>query len=103
MTSNDGINFRVIGLLSATGMLLLVITVIGAQAFYLFFAHRDFEGKWGNGPLKEVAAIKESQKASVERLAWVDRKNEVAAIPVEQAFEVLEKSGGKVPASRPSN
>ena len=101
--SKDDINFPLLGLLVVSGMIGLSITVIGVQAFYLYFTHRDFDSKWGNTPLKDVVAGKETQKAAVHRLEWVDKAHGVVAIPVEQAFMVLEQSGGKVPASRPSN
>ena len=102
MNAKDDINFPLLAVLCASSAIGLAIIIIGVQAFYLYFTQRDFEAKWGQGPLAEVVAVKDTQRQQIHRTQWVDQANGVAAIPVEQAYDVLVKSGGKVPASRPS-
>ena len=89
-----------VGVLS---ILLLFVIVIGVQAWF-----RDQElgeeARYVNRPVKGLVEVRSEQLAKINDYRWVDRKNGIAAIPIEQAMKVVVQKEGKVfgPTTAPS-
>jgi hypothetical protein len=84
----------VIGIVSA---LLLIVIVIGIQAWFMSEQSAEIERKFGDAQATSLVNLKTEQQHNLETGRWVDRKKGIVQIPIEQAMELIVKDHGKLP------
>ena len=87
-----------IGIVS--GMLLLVI-VIGVQAWYQSEENSETAAKADEFPNTTLIDLKQSQIDNISDYRWVDKANHVVSIPIDRAIDIYVQTNGNPPATQP--
>jgi hypothetical protein len=88
-----------IGIVS--GIFLLVI-VIGMQAWYQSEENNELAAKQDEFPNQTLIDLKAGQTAKITQYRWMDKANNVVAIPIDKAMDILVQTDGNPPATQPS-
>ena len=88
----------VLGLVS--GMVLIVM-ILATQALYGYSEQNEIDLKTAWGAKSDLVRQKEQQAQSLQQLAWTDDKKNAVMIPIDQAMEIMVKTQGKLPSTRP--
>jgi hypothetical protein len=83
------------------GIFLLVI-VIGMQAWYQSEENNELTAKENLFPNQPLIDLKTSQTARINQYRWMDQANNVVAIPIDKAMEIMIQTQGNPPATQPS-
>ena len=88
------------------GILVLVI-VIGVQAWYTSAEEAEADVKADAYPNTTLIDLKASQRAKIGDVEnpgyhWVDKPNNVVAIPIQQAMDIYVKTEGHTPTTQRS-
>jgi hypothetical protein len=90
MADRQDINFALVFTIGVTSILLLVVIVVGAQAWYAYEAQNEFARKWSGPPvireLTTLPDLKAGQLANLGKYDWTDREKQLVTIPIEQAM-----------------
>jgi hypothetical protein len=90
----DDLNIPAIGTLGVVAALLSFATIIGTQAIYYAYERAQFETKKSQIPFADSDHKLNEQRGRISSFGWVDRKNDVVAIPIDQAMELVVKEQG---------
>jgi hypothetical protein len=88
-----------VGIVSA---IFLVVSIVGTEAWYDNEEAAEMAAKAVEFPHQDLIDLKEAQMANISSYRWIDRKNQVVAIPIEDSMRIMVENNGKFPASRPS-
>lgn len=95
MSANyDDLNIPAIGTLGVVSALLSFATIIGTQAIYYAYERAQFETKRVQVPFADSDHKLNEQRGRISNFGWVDRKNDVVAIPIDQAMDLVVKEQG---------
>lgn len=97
----EDVNTPLILTIGAISALLVIVTVVGLQAGYMYEEGREYDSKYANAVNTQLTELRTRQLANISTYHWVD-KNKVAAVPIEQAMQVVIQNNGKVPATQPA-
>lgn len=70
-------------------VVLVVITVIGLQAYFGRAEKEEFEAKVVGVPNLDRARIQLEQREEMAQYRWLDRETGTVGIPIEQAMEIV--------------
>jgi len=76
------------------GAILLVVTILALQAYYLKAKRSELDRKSGHGPPRALAELRRRQSAKLSGYRWVDPRRGVVAIPIERAMEMTARRLG---------
>jgi LytS/YehU family sensor histidine kinase len=96
------INIPLIVTIGIVSGIVLLVLIVGTQAWYEDEVDTEAAAKALEFPNKALIDMKSQQKANIETARWVDRKNNVVAIPVEDAMKIMVATQGKFPTTEPS-
>jgi len=85
----------IIGVVSA---LILLVIVIGLQAWYYYEENLEQTRKTGNVVMWDLANLRLEQQEKINSYRWVDQNTQVATIPIDRAIELSAtrlSAGGK--------
>lgn len=104
MLKND-INIGLLVTAGAISGLLLLVVLMGVHAWYLYEVDLETQAKW-NDPTKvvnqEVHDLKLAQAADLQvSNRWSDREKGTVRMSIDDAMELIAKSGGVSPATPP--
>jgi len=105
MAIKDQVNIPVIVTLSFISGFMILILMVGVQAWYLWEVKREIEVKWANSKPEQMTALMDAQKAHVHgdsAYQWVDKEKGLVAVPVEAGMKMLIDAGGKMPKAAPA-
>jgi hypothetical protein len=88
-----------IGIISAV---MLIVSIVGTEAWYDSEEQAEITAKAAEYPNQVLLDLKEAQKTKISAYRWVDKKNNVVAIPIENAMRVLVETKGQLPSTRPT-
>ena len=88
-----------IGVIS--GIMLLVI-VIGIQAWYQNEEDIELANKEVEFPNNALISLQTDQRANINTYRWIDKKNNVVAIPIHDAMKIMVETHGDFPSTQPS-
>jgi len=77
---------------AVSGFLLLVL-IIGIQAWFLNEVKNEVEAKWHDTPMEPVTSQYAAQR---------QRITTAAAVPIDQAIQLVVQNQGRLPATQPS-
>jgi len=105
MAMKDAVNIPVIVVISIIGSLMVMVLVVGVQAWFLWEVNREIAVKWENTKQEPYTGMKKAQMAMVSgdtAYRWVDQNAGMAAMPVQAGMQILMASNGKMPTTKPS-
>jgi hypothetical protein len=86
-----------IGVISCT---LVVVLIVGTEAWYDSEAQAQFDYEAGEFPNSEsVTNLKIGQQANINSYHWVDQKNGIVAIPIDDAIKIMVQTGAHPPTA----
>jgi len=71
------------------GTILLIVTVLAVQGLYESANRTEHERKVVATAPAELRDLRAAQLARLHATGWVDKHNDVVAIPIEKAMEIL--------------
>lgn len=84
----DDINMPMIITIVIASLLLLATIVIGMQAVFFYAQNRELQVKVIDPPNWEIENLIAQQLANIQSYRWIDRKNDIVAIPIDRAVEL---------------
>ena len=81
------INLPVLATIGVISVILVVVSVVGVQAWFRYAFQQEYEAKVFSQPYTELEQQKQQQEANLIVYRWVDQKNQIAAIPIDKAIE----------------
>lgn len=81
-----------VGVVSA---LLLLVIVFGTQAWFVREERDEIAAKWEVSKNVQLEELRTTQRANIQRTG-------PTTIPIDKAIQVLEQTGGKMPATQPA-
>src|SRR5689334_8386538 len=85
---------------AVSGFLLLVL-IIGIQAWFLREVQRETRIKYEDVPAQPVTDLKIEQETKINQYRWVDQKKGTVAIPIDQAMKMIVANHGELPSTQP--
>jgi hypothetical protein len=98
----EDVNSGLIFVIGAISSVLVIVVVIGLQAWFLYEERRETDSKAATSVNLELENLKTDYQSKLQGYHWVDRDKQIASIPLEQAKKLLISNKGKLPATNPS-
>jgi hypothetical protein len=98
----EDVNSGLILVIGAISSVLVIVVVIGLQAWFLYEERRETDAKAATSVNLELENLKTEYQSKLQGYRWVDREKQIAAIPLDQAKKILVSNKGKLPATKPS-
>lgn len=87
------VNIPLILTVGVVSVLLLVVVILGAQAWFAYQRELERQRKWAAAPvIREMVTLQDlrsQQLASLGKYAWADQQKQTVVIPIEQAISVV--------------
>lgn len=83
------------GLVAAIGSFAIIV---GLQVMYLRFAAAQAEENQNTSTATSSASLLAEQRSKLNRYGWIDRRNDVVAIPIDLAIELTARELGSQPS-----
>jgi outer membrane biosynthesis protein TonB len=83
-------------------VLLLVLIIVGVNAWFLRYEEAELETKWDMAPNTMLADTRDAQVKQISTAGKNRDNDKKLTIPISQAAMLLVQSGGKMPATQPS-
>ena len=85
---------------AVSGFLLLVL-IIGVQAWFLREVQRETRIKYEDVPQQPVTDLKLEQLTKIHQYRYVDQAKGRVAIPIDQAMKMIVANHGQLPTTQP--
>jgi hypothetical protein len=99
MAIKQEVNSQLILTVGTISALLLMVIIIGLQAWFVYEERTEIQNKWNQSKNVQLEALLDAERGNITRRA-------AATIPVDDAIKVVARTGGKVslaaPATRPA-
>lgn len=97
MAYKEDINATLIITVGLVSGLVLVTLAVGVQAWFLYEQETEVNAKWAASVDHKSKAIQDEQFANLHGgVRWIDKDKKIAAMPIEQAMDMVVKSNGKL-------
>lgn len=93
----EDINVPLLVTIGAVSSILLVVILIGVQAWFLWVYHAETNRKWAEVTSNTVVNLKKSQAESLKVIAKADPEKGTFRIPIDSAMQAVVAAGGKLP------
>lgn len=87
----DKMNIPVIITVSLVTAVLVLLSVVGVQAFFRFEQEKEARVKIIEAPNDDLDQLNNQQLAEIQQYRWVDREKGLAAIPIDRAMAIYAK------------
>ena len=98
----DEISVGLITLVGVSSALLLFVIVTALQAWYYNLQNTEYYYKVITQKPAELTNLVSEQQAQINSYKWVDQKNQVVQIPIEQAMALVSSGKGIYPLPTPT-
>ena len=102
MAFKQGENAPLIITIGAVSGFLLLVIVIGLQAWFMSEEQDEMDRKYAGAVNFQLADLRAEQQTKLNTYRWVDRDKQVVAIPIDDAMKLLMQTNGKLPATQPN-
>jgi hypothetical protein len=89
----------------AVSGILLVVLIIGVQAWFLREVQREVRIKYEDNPQalpQPLTNLKLEQMAKINQSRWVDQSKGIVAIPIADAMKLIVANHGQLPSTQPA-
>jgi hypothetical protein len=101
MAFKEDVNSQLIITIGAVSGFLVIVVVIGLQAWFMNEEKREMDEKYANAQNTELVALRNEERAQISTYRWIDKDKKIAAIPVDNAMALLIQNKGKLPTTQP--
>jgi hypothetical protein len=101
MAFKEDVNSPLILTIGAISGFLVIVCVIGLQAWFMSEEQRELDGKYATAVNYRLTELRSEQQAHLQGYRWIDPQNRVAAIPIDEAMKLLIENKGKLPSTQP--
>jgi hypothetical protein len=103
MAMKQEVNVPLVATIGIVSVVLLVVIVIGTSAWYLAADQEVTASNFEEYPDQSVITLQSSQLMRINSPAhWLDADHKVAAIPIDQAMQVVIATQGNVSVAAPA-
>jgi hypothetical protein len=103
MAMKEEVNVPLVATIGIVSVILLVVIVIGTSAWYLAADQEVAAENFDMYPDQAALTLQNSQRMRINSPAhWMDADHKVAAIPIDQAMQVVIATQGKVSVTGPA-
>jgi hypothetical protein len=92
------VNVPLIVTIGVVGFTLVLVLVLGTQAWYESEAEAQFNFEADQYPNTGLISLKTDQLTNINSYRWVDRKAGIVTIPIDDAIKIMVQTGGHPPA-----
>jgi hypothetical protein len=97
MATRQEANAPLLAVIGIVSILMLIIIIIGVQAWFMAEQRADIERKFGDTQSTSLVNLKTEQTQKLETARWVDQSKGIVQIPIEEAMKLIVKDQGKLP------
>jgi hypothetical protein len=101
MAFKEDVNSPLILTIGAISGLLVLVCVIGLQAWFMSEEQRELEDKYASAVNYGLKDLRTAQSAHLQGYRWLNAQKTVAAIPIDEAMKLLIENKGKLPTTQP--
>jgi hypothetical protein len=95
MAIKQEVNSQLILTVGAMSALLLMVIIIGLQAWFIYEEHAEVQAKWDQTKNVQLEAMVAAQRERIGRRG-------ATTIPVDEAIKVVARTGGRVGLAAPA-
>jgi hypothetical protein len=95
------INFRLLMVVWVVGAMLLLVIVLAVDAFYQATEQSEY-AQYADVQNLSLAELRIEQQTRLNTARWVDRDNQVVAIPIDEAMKIMVQTQGNLPTTQPA-
>ena len=103
MAIKQEVNVPLVVTIGIVSGILLLVLVIGVQAWYQSEEEAEEAQKAVEYPNNALISLKTDQLANINTYRWVDKKGGVVTIPIDLAMKIMVRSQGNFPSTEPSS
>ena len=81
---------------------LFFVLAIGMQAWFMYEEQGEINAKYSAATHNPMADLKNEQTERIHNYRWANQNKTVAAIPIDQAMQLLIQNNGKLPSTQPT-
>jgi hypothetical protein len=89
MAYKDDANSPFIITVGAVGGFLVIVIVIGLQAWFMSEEQAELDHKYAGVVNQELQDVRQQQRTNLTTYRWIDRNKGIAAIPIDRAMKLL--------------
>jgi hypothetical protein len=97
MATRQEANAPLLAVIGIVAILLLIVIIIGVQAWFMAEQKADIERKFSDAQPTWLVDLKTEQTQRLETARWVDQSKGIVQIPIEEAMQLIVKDQGKLP------
>ncbi len=86
MAMKQEVNVPLVLTIGAVSALLLLVSVIGIEAWFVAEESSELDVKWNDFPNVELVELRTTQQANISSYHWTDMGKSAVVVPVEEAF-----------------
>lgn len=101
-TIKEDINAPFIVTASIISAIMVVVVVIGTNAWFLYEEGKEMNAKWDASPNGTLLTLNKQQTDALATAKWTDETKTVAAVPIADAMKMVIEEKGKLPSTQPS-
>lgn len=102
MAIKQEVNVPLVLTIGVVAGLILIVLVIGVQGWYQSAENDQMAEKADHYPNTDLIDLKAAQIDRISQYRWVDQKNNVVAIPIDQAMKIMVQTQGNLPTTQPA-
>ncbi|NUQ61614.1 MAG: hypothetical protein HUU20_03945 [Pirellulales bacterium] len=102
MTSHNDVNTPMVALIGFLGAVLTFAVIVLLTVIYYAAEEREDYAKNISQPYTELENLLATQRAKLVEYHWVDQKNQVVAIPIDRAMQLVVVEGRANPRAEGS-
>lgn len=102
MAFKQQINIPVVVTVGVISGLVLIVLLLGTQAWYSHEEAAESAAKGAGYQPSEFVVQREQQRADLKSAHWADHTGQTVMIPIDQAMDLIVQSGGKLPSTQPT-
>jgi hypothetical protein len=88
-TNHDNPNLAPTAIVAFTFVLIVVVTVLGLQAYFFRAQTQEFDTKVVQRIPEDRELVRTEQRAQISNYRWIDRDSGKVAIPIERAMDLV--------------
>ncbi len=96
MAMKNEVNMGLMVTISIGSALLLLVVVVGVQAWFMYEEHNELMAKWEYSPNVALEQMRSEQRAHLADYRVIDQNKKQYAMPIQEAMKIVAGKKGNV-------